>query len=65
MEDERLWSVEELAEAVSLTPRRVRQMCAAGEVQAQKVGRDWIIEDAEARRIIADRVQDNCRINAE
>ena len=59
MEDERLWSVEELAEAVSLTPRRVRQMCTAGEVQARKVGRDWIIEDAEARRIIADRAQEN------
>lgn len=56
-ETPRLWSVEELAEAVSLTPRRIRQMCAAGEVQAQKVGRDWVVEDEEARRVIAEKMQ--------
>jgi excisionase family DNA binding protein len=59
MSDERLWSVEELAEAVSLTPRRIRQMCAAGEIQAQKVGRDWVIPDGEAQRAIAERVHQN------
>lgn len=54
----RLWSVDELAEAVSLTPRRIRQMCAAGEVQAIKVGRDWVISDEEARRVIEEKTQE-------
>jgi len=53
----RLWSVDELAEAVGLTPRRIRQMCAAGEVQAIKVGRDWIISDEEARRVIEEKTE--------
>ena len=53
----RLWSVDELAEAVSLTPRRIRQMCAAGEVQAIKVGRDWVISDEEARRVIEEKTE--------
>lgn len=57
MDGERLWSVEELAEAVSLTPRRVRQLCAAGEIKATKVGRDWVIGDEEARRVIAEKIQ--------
>jgi excisionase family DNA binding protein len=61
MSDERLWSVEELAEAVSLTPRRIRQMCAAGEIQAQKVGRDWVIPDGEAKRIIEERSDERDR----
>lgn len=59
MDDERLWSVEEVADAVGLTPRRVRQMCASGEIQATKVGRDWVISDEEARRVIAEKTQNS------
>ena len=55
----KLWSTDELASAAGVTPRWIRRLCATGKIQATMVGRDWIIEDAEARRIIAERAQEN------
>ena len=60
MDDEpRLWSTEELAKEIGVTARWIRKQCADGKIQAQMVGRDWIIPDEEARRVIAERVQNS------
>jgi len=37
----------EAAARLGLTPRRVRALCAAGHLPAAKVGRDWIIAQAD------------------
>ena len=50
------WTVKELAVASGLTPARIRQLLIAGrELRGEKVGRDWMIRDAEARRWLAER----------
>lgn len=43
----------EAAEALGVTPQRVRALIAAGRLKADKVGRDWLIAppDLEAVRI--------------
>jgi excisionase family DNA binding protein len=53
----RLWSTDELAKETGFTPSWIRRMCATGKIQATMVGRDWVIPDGEAQRVIAERVQ--------
>lgn len=43
-------STAQAAEALGLTDARIRQLCASGELGAQKVGRDWLIQADEVER---------------
>jgi excisionase family DNA binding protein len=43
-------TVIEAAAQLGVTPRRIRQLCEAGELQAQKAGRDWLIDRAALER---------------
>lgn len=45
-------TVAEAADALGVSPQRVRQLIAAGRLKAEKKGRDWFIEppDLEAVR---------------
>jgi excisionase family DNA binding protein len=49
------WSTKDLAEATGLVQAYIRQLVTEGKIKAVKVGRDWIIEDAEAQRFIQER----------
>ena len=55
MDDKELWSTSELAEAVGVSRERVRQLVVSGEIDGHKVGRTWVIPEAEARRWLAER----------
>lgn len=46
-------SVEEAASLLHVSTSRVRQFCRAGRIKANKVGRDWVIDQADARRFAA------------
>jgi excisionase family DNA binding protein len=54
-EKPRLWTTTELAEATGMTQGRIRQILRAGDIEGFKVGRDWAIPDAEARRWLEER----------
>ncbi len=41
---------------LDLTPTRIRQLCAAGEIKAERPGRDWLIASWEAERWIKARL---------
>lgn len=38
-----LYSVEQVAEKAGITVSLIRRYCREGKIQAQKVGRDWVI----------------------
>jgi len=44
-------STGEVAKAVGMTSARVRQMAIAGEILAEKFGRDWHIDPREVDRL--------------
>lgn len=44
-------STTEVAAAVGLTQARVRQLAIAGEIKAEKFGRDWHIDPREIERL--------------
>jgi excisionase family DNA binding protein len=46
-----LATAEEAAECLGVKPQTVRDMCAAGELPASKVGKSWVID---LKRYIAD-----------
>lgn len=46
-------SVERAAALLGLQPRRVRNLIAAGELAAEKVGRDWLIDPVSLDRLRA------------
>jgi excisionase family DNA binding protein len=45
----------QVAKQSGLTHRRIRQLCASGEIRAFKLGRDWLIRDEEAERFLQER----------
>ena len=45
-------TVSTFAKVAGLTPRRVRQMCAAGDVDAYKVRGSWIIAEGKERECL-------------
>jgi hypothetical protein len=51
----KLWSTEELAGAVALTPGRIRQLLQAGTLDGTKVAGTWVIPDSEAKAFIKKR----------
>lgn len=46
-------TVEEAAKLIGITPSLVRRYCRAGRILAERQGRDWWIEEWEARRFAA------------
>jgi hypothetical protein len=50
-----LWSTAELAEKSGLTSRQIRNLINAGKIEAQNVGRNWVVSDEEARRFVKER----------
>lgn len=49
------WTTVRLAEATGLTSDYVRQLLNQGVIKGEKVGRDWLVSDSEARRWMASR----------
>ena len=47
-----LWTTAKLAEKSGLTQRHVRRLVSKGEIEGQKVSRDWLISDEEAKRFL-------------
>jgi excisionase family DNA binding protein len=41
-----LLTTDQAAARLGITARRVRQMIAQGQLPAQRLGRDWLIEEA-------------------
>jgi hypothetical protein len=58
MSEKRYYGTRELADLSGLTQERVRQLVAGGEIQGQKVSRDWVIERDEALRWLSERNQE-------
>jgi Helix-turn-helix domain len=44
-----LWSSQDAARALRLTPRRIRALARAGRLKAHKVGNRWLVEPTTAR----------------
>lgn len=47
------WTTVRLAEATGLTSDYIRQLLNQGIIKGEKVGRDWLVSDSEARRWMA------------
>ena len=50
MTTKKLFTVEQAAEALGVSAIRVRQLCAAGTIRAEKLGWAWVIPAAEIER---------------
>jgi len=53
------WTPDTLADYATergkpITPRHIRRFCESGRIKATKPGRDWIIDNSEAERWIAE-----------
>lgn len=44
-------TTKQVAEKLNITPTRVRQLCNEGKIKAQRIGRDWIIEEKNIKNI--------------
>jgi len=55
MDEEKVWTTTELAEAAGVSSARIRQLLASGELDGYKLGRDWRILDNVARDWLASR----------
>lgn len=47
-------AIEAKRQGRGVTPQYVRRLCRQGRIKASRPGRDWIIEDKEAHRWIAE-----------
>ena len=47
------WTTGKLADAAGATSGYISQLCREGRLDAEKVGRDWMIVDESARRWLA------------
>lgn len=53
-QDKHDWTTRRLAQASGLSTARIRQLLIVGrDLHGRKVGRDWLVSDAEARRWLA------------
>jgi DNA-binding transcriptional MerR regulator len=50
-----LWSVERLADVSGFSGSHIRYLLRKGKVEGSKVGRAWLITEAEAKRFLAER----------
>ena len=55
METKRFLTTKELAEMASVTRTYIRRLCADGDIQAEKRGRDWLISTSAADRWLKER----------
>jgi hypothetical protein len=49
------WTTKMLAERASVSTGFIRQELIAGKIKGEKIGRDWIISDEEAKRWLRER----------
>lgn len=47
MDTEELLTTEQAAEALRISPMRVRQLAQSGQLPARRLGRDWVIRRAD------------------
>lgn len=53
-QDKHDWTTRRLAQASGLSTARIRQLLIVGrDLHGRKVGRDWLVSDAEAHRWLA------------
>jgi excisionase family DNA binding protein len=46
-------TTDQAAARLGITPRRVRQLIASGALPAERLGRDWLIEEAALAAVAA------------
>ena len=46
-----IYNTKKAAEIKGITERRIRQMIKDGVLKAEKLGRDWIIQDEELEKV--------------
>jgi excisionase family DNA binding protein len=46
-----LLTTQKAAEALGVTPRRIRALIAAGRLDATLIGRDWLINPADLEKV--------------
>jgi hypothetical protein len=51
----KFWTTNDLAEAADVSPQFIRQEIAAGNIECDKIGRDWAIPEEEAQRWLEER----------
>lgn len=51
------WTTNDLAKAAGLSTAYIRQLILRGQLQARKLGRDWVIADHVAKRWLQEREQ--------
>jgi len=49
-EPERLWTAQDLAREAGVNDAYIRRLCLDGKIRGEKLGRQWLIRDADARR---------------
>ena len=49
------WTTNDLAKAARLTAAHIRHLIRAGQLRAEKIGRDYLIPAVEAKRFLASR----------
>jgi len=50
-----LLTVTELAARYSVPVRTIQYWCKTGELPAKKLGRDWVVDEEDARKFMAER----------
>ena len=55
MNEQKYWSVRQLADTIGLTDARIRQLIGEEHIAAAKVAQTWVILDHEARRFLSSR----------
>jgi len=50
--EKQVYTTRELAEKAEVTQAYIRQLCIAGRIKAEKIGRDWIISAREALKFL-------------
>ena len=51
-------TTKDMATRCGVTNRQVQRWCKSGELPAQRIGRDWIISEDDARKFMAKRETD-------
>ena len=49
------WTTNDLANAAGVDPARIRQLLLEGALRGEKLGRDWLVPNAEAKRWLESR----------
>ena len=49
------WTVAELSARLKVVPQTVTRWCKSGKVEAYRVGREWLIADDVAEKLVEER----------